>query len=219
DQNLEAVRLHVRHAPGATVLDVVVRRVIVAAREREGGEERIGEGARGQHEALPDPEVLEPALRAHRLLGERAGGSGRLLRHVLALMKVRSVCPCAASLQSRPGPGRAGCSQRSTAARLSKAGMSAAPDSSGTGRWANSGLRTQATCMPAARAGTMSRCQSSPTCRQRAGGAPAASHAAANMRGSGLAKPTSWALTAALKWRPQGMRAMSALPFDSATSR
>jgi hypothetical protein len=55
------VREEVAVTVGPAVLAIVVDRVVVGGGELEGGEERLGHGARGDVEGLADLEVVEPA--------------------------------------------------------------------------------------------------------------------------------------------------------------
>src|SRR5262245_8024481 len=54
-----------RHAAAAAIFDVVVDRMGVAARGLERREDRRRLGAAGQHEALANDKILEPALLGH----------------------------------------------------------------------------------------------------------------------------------------------------------
>src|SRR5262245_28882733 len=56
------------HAAGAAIFDVVMDRMGVAARGLERREDRRGLGAAGQHEALANDKILEPALLRHHAM-------------------------------------------------------------------------------------------------------------------------------------------------------
>src|SRR5262245_60624860 len=79
DSDLQPVRQHVAMAAGMAVLAVVVNRMVVAAGELEGGEQRFGLGARVYIELLPDLEVLEPVGRSETVfLGPEWSGFGHV---------------------------------------------------------------------------------------------------------------------------------------------
>src|SRR5260370_40299527 len=63
DRHLQAMRQEVAPAARLAIFAVGVNRMIVAARRLEGGEQRLGLGARVDVKLLPDLQSLEPARR------------------------------------------------------------------------------------------------------------------------------------------------------------
>ena len=75
DRHLQAVGQHVAMAARLAVFAVVVDRMVVAAGQLEGSEQRLGLGAGVDVELLADLEVLEPVGRTEAMLGRIEGCS------------------------------------------------------------------------------------------------------------------------------------------------
>src|SRR5262249_8394702 len=121
---LQTVCQQVAMAARLAIFAVVVDRMVVAARQLEGGEQRLGLGARVDVVALPDPHILEPMRRPE---AGRAGVEGGF-RHSLSpcffiagsLTAVRARLPENRALYRLAARARCGCASRPAGRYLSR---------------------------------------------------------------------------------------------------